>query len=163
MWLALPSKSLRLKNFNSYESTAIYYNSHICFFFKASDIKWSDSKAFTHNHWLFAENPIGGAQWNNYIIKYSGKAFKISKRGNIFILKMHYPTFKGMVWQNIKIKYSRRKRKFFKFSLGGWWKSSANAFNNLVVIRAQNTYTGRGIFISSIYKQQRKPKTSSKR
>lgn len=46
-------------------------------------------------------------------IKYIGKIFKIKKFKKILILTFNYPIFKYLIWNNIKIKWRKKPKRFF--------------------------------------------------
>lgn len=102
-------------------------------------------------------------EYHNIKFKYLGKAYRISKKKKILVLNLHYPTFKYIVWNNIKLIFKKKKKKNFKFKLLNNNLNKKNWFFNLFKLRIPDTYTGRGI-LNNIYAHNiRKQKTITHR
>lgn len=96
-------------------------------------------------------------------IKYIGKIFKIKKFKKILILTFNYPIFKYLIWNNIKIKWRKKPKRFFFFFLNSYSNIYQMFWFNLIYLRPLNTYTTRGIYNNLFYYHKRKKKVTNKR
>lgn len=96
-------------------------------------------------------------------IKYIGKIFKIKKFKKILILTFNYPIFKYLIWNNIKLKWRKKPKRFFFFYLNSYTNIYNMFWFNLVYLRPLNTYTTRGIYNNLFYYHKRKKKLTNKR
>lgn len=99
----------------------------------------------------------------NVRFKYAGKAYRISKKRRILVLTMHYPTYKYVVWSNIKLYHRRKKKKVFKFKTLTSLNLAPTFFANMFKLRVPDTYTRRGILNNVFAYESRKQKAASQR
>lgn len=104
-----------------------------------------------------------GYEQSSVLFKYNGKAYRVSRRKQILHLNFHYPTFKYMVWSNIKLKHKKKRKKTFKIGANTFAALPSALHSGLYSLRPLNTYTKRGVHVSLFAYYQRKPKTASKR
>lgn len=99
----------------------------------------------------------------NIRFRYLGKAYRISKKKRVLVLTLHYPTFKYVVWNNIKLYHRKKKRKLFKFKVLTSSSARINFFQNMLKLRVPDTYTGRGILNNIFVYQKRKQRAATHR
>lgn len=99
----------------------------------------------------------------NVRFKYAGKAYRISKKRRILVLTLHYPTFKYVVWRNIKLYHKRKRKKVFKFKILSVLNIGPNFFFNMFKLRRPDTYTRRGILDNMFAYASRKQRAASQR
>lgn len=99
----------------------------------------------------------------NIRFRYIGKAYRISKKSQILVLNLHYPTFKYIIWSNLKLAHKKKRRKIFKFKYLTSSNLLINLFQNLFKLRIPDTYTKRGIINNLFYIQSRKQKAATNR
>jgi hypothetical protein len=99
----------------------------------------------------------------NVRFRYAGKAYRISKKKRILALTLHFPTYKYVIWRNIKLYHRRKKKKLFKFKV--LTKSCLNPifFFNMFKLRVPDTYTRRGILNNIFVYNGRKQKAATHR
>lgn len=96
-------------------------------------------------------------------IKYIGKIFKIKKYSKLLILTFNYPIFKYLIWNNVKIKWRKKPKRFFFFYINSYSNLFQMFWFNLIYLRPLNTYTTRGIYNNLFLYHKRKKKITNKR
>lgn len=99
----------------------------------------------------------------NIRFKYAGKAYRISKKKRVLVLTLHYPTFKYVVWHNIKLYHKRKRKKVFKFKALTAQNLAPTFYANMFKLRVPDTYTRRGILNNVFAYESRKQKAASQR
>lgn len=79
------------------------------------------------------------------------------------MLTLHYPTFKYVIWRNIKLYHKKKKRKVFKFKTLASNFQNRMFFQNMFKLRVPDTYTGRGILNNVFVYQKRKQRAATHR
>ena len=162
MWLSGIYKTLLL-NTNRYTKPAIIFYSNSFYYILNP---WA-YKRFGHfaliSKWLGGRLKTLTVETKNIRFKYVGKAYRISKKGKILVLNLHYPTFKYVLWHNIKLYHKKKRKKVFKFKIltSLTWRS--NFFFNMFKLRVPDTYTKRGILNNVFPLNVRKQKAATAR
>lgn len=99
----------------------------------------------------------------NVRFRYVGKAYRVSKKKRVLVLTLHYPTFKYVIWNNIKLYHRKKKRKLFKFKILRANNPAINFFQNMFFLRVPDTYTGRGILNNVFVYNKRKQRAATHR
>ena len=164
MWLLCASKCLKLYSLLSTNPTIVYYTASVYY-----TLNPFGSKYFRYFAYSLKGSQVSLAFWKlsaeSKIVrfKYVGKAYRISKRKHILHVNMHYPTYKYVIWLNIKLKHSRKKKRSFEFKYNTLTNIRSNFYKNILKLRMLNTYTVRGIHNNLFEYYNRKTKTASKR
>lgn len=95
--------------------------------------------------------------------RYAGKAYRISKKKKVLVLTLHYPTFKYVVWRNIKLYHRRKKKKIFKFKMLTSTNMLPVFYFNMFKLRIPDTYTRRGILNNMFAYSSRKQRAATQR
>lgn len=99
----------------------------------------------------------------NIRFRYAGKAYRISKKKRILVLTLHYPTYKYIVWSNIKLYHKRKRKKIFKFKTLSSTNLAPSFFYNMFSLRVPDTYTRRGVLNNVFAYESRKQRAASQR
>ena len=99
----------------------------------------------------------------NVRFRYAGKAYRISKKRRVLVLTLHYPTYKYVVWRNIKLYHKRKRKKIFKFKSLTSVNIGPSFYFNRFRLRVPDTYTRRGILNNVFAYSSRKQKAASQR
>lgn len=145
MWLVNLYNNICLRNNKLKTKTSIYYNAVFYIFLRSSFFRKKKNFFFTSKHLLQKNLFFATLEHSNARFRYLGKAYRISKKGKLLLLTMHYPTRHVLVWKNIKLKYSKKKKRLFKFKFLTNAPIKINLFLHLFKLRIPNTYTKRGI------------------
>lgn len=150
MWLSGLYRTIKLRTLAELQPAIIFY-SH-SFYYTINP--WAYKR---YGNFLYVSKRLGERlravtfEVRNIRFKYVGKAYRISKKGKILVLNLHYPTYKYVIWNNIKLYHKKKKKKVFKFKIltSMTWRN--NFFANMFKLRVPDTYTKRGI-LNNVYK-----------
>lgn len=161
MWLLSAYRSLILKS-NQFKYDVIFYSKNFEFILSPWYLKRSKTFFYVDKR---ACKPIKSFTFEtkNIRFRYAGKAYRISKKNRILFLTLHYPTFKYVIWRNIKLYYKRKRKKLYKFKLNTISNYKSNFFYNMLKLRVPDTYTKRGIINNIFVFNFRKRKVASRR
>lgn len=162
MWVLLPYKTICLKQTIQTTITIHYTNSY--YYTIASTIR-KKCNYFTYiwpqtNKTLFQKL---GTECSIIRLRVIGKAYRITKHKKMLHVNLHYPTFKYIIWNNIKLKYTKKKKKLYKLRYITNIHVRSNLFENLLFLRIPNTYTRRGILNNISIYYNRKQKMATRR
>ena len=162
MWLLNVYKCVQLK-YSGFDKPALFYNNDTFNYIVAP---WSYKRlgcfVYVNKNSCSAIDLIT-LETRNIRFRYAGKAYRISKKRRVLVLTLHYPTFKAVIWNNIKLYHRRKKRKIFKFKLltSGCYKRMF--YQNIFKLRVPDTYTRRGILNNLFSYQSRKQRAATHR
>lgn len=161
MWFLNIYNSLSLENVKSLKKTLIFYNEVFYYFISPHLCKKWRNFIYTTGNLNLSRVFMLTFETKTVRFRYVGKSYRISKKKKILLLKLHFPTFKYLLWSNIKLKKRKKKRKSFKFKCLSLGIGSTQLFMNLFRLRIPNTYTKRGIYnnIFTYYNRKRKLST----
>lgn len=164
MWILNGQRYLKIKVKDSTNPCVIYYTAALYYTFSIFGSKYFNVFAFsTHIGQISLAFLKLSAEYQIVRFKYVGKAYRISKRKKILHVNMHYPTYKCVVWNNIKLKHKRKKKKLFEFKYNTLSNVKSNFWKNMLRLRILNTYTARGIHNNLLPYYKRKTRIVSRR
>lgn len=162
MWLLLPYKSICLWQ-NQITTITIHYTNSYYYTLAATIRK-------KHNYFTYIWPQINkklliklGNECCIIRLRVIGKAYRITKHNKMLHVNLHYPTFKYVIWKNIKLKYTKKKKKLYKLRYITNIHVRSNLFKNLLFLRIPNTYTRRGILNNISIYYNRKQKMATRR
>lgn len=144
MWLLSTYNYLRLKSLANDRPSILYYHGFFYYILKVWGYKYKTG-------FIYTNTKLGNSvrhltlEFKTIRFKYIGKAYRISKKKKILVLNLHYPTYKYVLWRNIKLYHKKRKRKVFKLKYLSPNNIKTNLYQNLLRWRIPDTYTKRGI------------------
>lgn len=162
MWFVSPYNQIRLSsglwiNITVHYTNAYYYTLGVATFKRKGLFCFGPKAVVSSTTQRFnAESRI-------IRLQYAGKAYRISKRRRVLHVNMHYPTFKYVIWSNIKLRRTKKKKKLFILRYNTHAHVRSNLFKNLLHLRIPNTYTRRGILNNASIYYNRKQRTPSRR
>lgn len=162
MWILSPYKQISLK-LSSFQAITIHYTSIYYYILTFTFCKKNKYFIYTWFHTIQNLIQILNNKFIFIRIRAIGKAYRITKHKHMLHVNMHYPTFKYVIWYNILIKYSKKKKKLFQLMYLTYTHIRSNLFKNLLQLRIPNTYTKRGILNNISIYYNRKQKMASKR
>ena len=162
MWLLSPLNSIQVRCNHISKTSLVYYAGTYNYTLSPWSYK-RKGKFFYVNKSACNSADLITFETRNVRFRYLGKAYRISKKKRILVLTMHYPTFKYVVWRNIKLYHRKKKRKLFKFKILTSSSLKINFFQNMLKLRVPDTYTGRGILNNVFVYQKRKQKAATHR
>ena len=163
MWVVGAFKPIVINNGVKSGKATIVYNNLFYFFLKPYATYVKGCFFYCSKHSVPRNILRVGFEHTHVLFRYAGKAYRVSRRKNIMHLNFHYPTYKYLVWRNIIIKHKKKRKKQFKITYNTLLSVSRNLCVNLYKLRPLNTYTKRGVFLSTEPYYQRKPKSTTKR
>lgn len=162
MWLLNAYNSIQLRT-SRYNATSLLYYSGV---FNLIISPWGYKRK---GKFIYVNKITTGVarlltlETRNIRFKYLGKAYRISKKKRVLVLTLHYPTFKYVIWRNIKLYHKKKKRKVFKFKTLASNFQNRMFFQNMFKLRVPDTYTGRGILNNVFVYQKRKQRAATHR
>lgn len=163
MWVVSAFKPIKVYNLKKGEAVIIIYNKLFYYYLRCASLIKKHCFFYCSPHLVKQSNLRIGFEQTTIRFKYNGKAYRVSRKKKILQLNFHYPTYKYLIWSNIKLKHFKKRKKLFKITTNTFSSFNINLHNNLYTLRPLNTYTKRGIYLSNCFFYQRKPKTSTKR
>lgn len=163
MWAVAAFRTLPLYMHIKGRRVFLVYNRLFYYFIKPFSLINKHSFVYTSPYLIKRSVLRIGFEQDTIQFKYTGKAYRVSRRNRILHLNFHYPTYKYLVWNNITLKHKKKRKKIFKLIYNTFTNIITGLSLNLFRLRPLNTYTRRGIYLSNFAFYQRKPKTSSKR
>lgn len=162
MWFISPYRQLRLINHGAY-SINIHYTAAYYYTIAINAFKRKGLFFFTAPHVAIPTSQLFTSEFRIVRIQYAGKAYRITKRRRMLHINMHYPTFKYVIWADIKLRHTKKKKKLFLLKYNTFTHIRSNLFKNLLRLRVPNTYTKRGILNNASIYYNRKQRTPSRR
>lgn len=162
MWFVTPYKQISLQIFNHNATITIHYTNAYYYTFAILTTKKCGVFCYTPKYIANTVQKLG-TECTIARFKYLGKAYRISKRNKMLHINMHYPTFKYVIWNNVKLKHKRKKKKLFRLIYHTHSNVLSNLFANIWHLRIPNTYTRRGIYNNVSIYYNRKQKMASRR
>lgn len=162
MWLLNANRLINL-NFKNSKNTNIFYNNLFYLFLKPIALK--KKKSFFYTTGVLKNNWYWKLCFEQQIVrfKYLGKSYRISKKNKMLHLNLHFPTFKYVIWKNMILFHSKKKKKLFKFLFLSTKSVGTDFFQNFWRLRIPNTYTRRGVYNNMRAYYNRKTKIVSRR
>ncbi len=162
MWLLNALKCVQTRYSKHTKTSLIYYSG--IFSYVLSPWAYKRKGAFVYvNKSACSSVDLITMETRNIRFRYLGKAYRISKKKRVLVLTLHYPTFKYVIWNNIKLYHRKKKRKMFKFKILTSSNTRINFFQNMLKLRVPDTYTGRGILNNVFVYQKRKQRAATHR
>ena len=162
MWLSHTHAKITFKTNNYGNNHNFFYNLSYSFIITPWISKKSNSLIYISCKAGLIINRIA-TEFTNIRFKYVGKAYRISKKKKILLLNMHYPTFKYVIFKNLKLYHKRKKKKIFKLKSLTNNNIAKNFYENMFFLRTPDTYTKRGILNNQYPLIVRKQKAATHR
>lgn len=161
MWFLSPYKHIRTSTTNAV-SISLHYTAAYYYTFAVNKLKQRGKFVYTTIVAGSAPRAIC-SEFHVVRLQYAGKAYRITKHKRILHVNMHYPTFKYVIWCNLKLKHTKKKKKLFIIRYNTFSHVRSNLFRHLLRLRVPNTYTRRGILNNASIYYNRKQRTPSRR
>lgn len=163
MWVVAAFRVVKLRTYKPGEPIVLVYNKLFYYFTRQVSLLRAHCFAYCPPRLFKRTAARVGFEQTQILFKYNGKAYRVSRKKQILYLNFHYPTFKYLVWNNIKLKHKKKRKKTFKITTSTFAPILSALSANLFRLRPLNTYTRRGVQLSGFAYYARKPKTASKR
>lgn len=162
MWLLSAIKCVQTRYSNHTKPSLVYYSGVFSYVLSPWAYKRKGAFVYVSKPACLSANLLT-LETRNVRFRYLGKAYRISKKKRVLVLTLHYPTFKHVIWSNIKLYHRKKRRKLFKFKILTSASLRTNFFQNMLKLRVPDTYTGRGILNNVFVYQKRKQRAATHR